>query len=179
MAAAYVGHMAPGGRVVVAALMQAGDEIRRIQHVAYRIGQLRRTHPAFGDDDRGIWERDPAFQPLREVLERLLVTYDWGEAFVALNLCLKPAVDDFVVTRLAGCARAAGDHSLAELLFALRADCAWQRAWTDALVTVTIADQPANREHVERWTAEWRPRAGRAIAALAEAVEAVTAGVAP
>ena len=37
----------------------------------------------------------PAWQPLRELIERLLVTYDWGEAFAALNLGAKPVLDAF------------------------------------------------------------------------------------
>jgi len=33
---------------------------------------------------KSLWENDPLWQPLRQFVERLLVTYDWGEAFVAL-----------------------------------------------------------------------------------------------
>ena len=32
-------------------------------------------------------------------MERLLVSYDWGEAFVALNLVLKPMIDDLFLKR--------------------------------------------------------------------------------
>ncbi len=54
-----------------------------IQRLAYRMAQLRRSRPSFGDDGaRSCGRRDPAWQPLRELIERLLVTYDWGEAFV-------------------------------------------------------------------------------------------------
>ena len=45
MVAAYVGQMAPSGRIAVAALFQCGDEIRRIQRFAYRLAQLARRRP--------------------------------------------------------------------------------------------------------------------------------------
>jgi toluene monooxygenase system protein E len=78
MAAAYVGQMAPSGRITLAAALQAADEMRRIQRIAIRMGQLRRVRPTFGDASKQTWEADPAWQPLRRCIERLLVTYDWG-----------------------------------------------------------------------------------------------------
>ena len=45
----------------------------------------------------------------RETLERLLVTFDFGEALVALNLCVKPALDEAVVA-LARAAKKSGDQ---------------------------------------------------------------------
>jgi toluene monooxygenase system protein E len=36
MIAAYVAQMAPGGRIVVAATFQAGDEARQVERLAYR-----------------------------------------------------------------------------------------------------------------------------------------------
>ena len=38
---------------------------------------------------RQRWEEDGAWQPLREAVENMLIAYDWGEAFVALNLAVK------------------------------------------------------------------------------------------
>jgi len=72
MTAAYVGSMAPGGRIVVACLFQAADEMRRIQRLAYRMRQLQGTHPGFGSESKSAW--DPHWQPLRAVIEKLLVT---------------------------------------------------------------------------------------------------------
>src|SRR5579863_1811445 len=80
MAAAYLGHVAPGGRIVIAALFQAADEIRRIQRLAYRQALLRSTRPGFGAEGKQAWEADPLWQPLRRLVEELLVAYDWGES---------------------------------------------------------------------------------------------------
>jgi hypothetical protein len=165
MAAAYIGSMAPSGRITVAAAMQAADETRRIQRIACRMAQLRRIRPTFGDASRQAWERDPAWQPLREVIERLLVTWDWGHALVALNGAVKPALDDFLFGIAEG-ARAAGDYQLGEFLFAFREDIAWQRAWTDALLQMVSEDRPSNMEAVRVWSAEWQGAAAHAVARL-------------
>jgi hypothetical protein len=157
MAAAYVGQMAPAGRIAVAALFQHGDEIRRIQRVACRLALLRRRRPEIGAEGRALWQSDPRWQPLRRALEKLLVTYDWGEAFVALNVCLKPMIDDLFLARLAERAERLGDHLDAQILRSLHEDCRWHQAWTAALVALATASRPENRAVIARWTAAWTP----------------------
>ena len=56
MLAAYVGQMAPSGRISIAAAFQAGDEMRRVQRLAYRMRQLQVTHPDFGGTALQIWQ---------------------------------------------------------------------------------------------------------------------------
>lgn len=158
---------APLRRIVMAAMFQAADEMRRIQRLAYRTVQLRGVRPSFGDGARDAWERDPAWQPLREAVERLLTAYDWGEAFVALNLVLKPAVDALFLGDLGRAAGRRGDRVLAGMLDLFAGDAAWQASWSRSLVEAALADRPANREPIDRWTAAWTPRAQRAAAALA------------
>ena len=130
MIASYVGSMAPSGRIAIAALFQAADEMRRIERIAVRLRQIQIAHPGFGSRSRAVWEGDPVWQPLRECVERLFVTYDWAEAFTALNLCLKPLVDALLTERVAALAARAGDHRLGEILGSLAEDCAWHREWS-------------------------------------------------
>jgi toluene monooxygenase system protein E len=171
MAAAYVGQMAPGGRLVVVTLMQAADEMRRIQGIAYRMRQLQRAHTSFGEASRAVWEEDPAWQPWRELIERLLVTYDWGEAFVALNLVVKPCFDDVFVRRLGRLARSRGDDVLAGLLFSFDEDCDWHREWTRAAVATAVDDDGGNRDVIDGWVERWQPLATRAVDAVGSLVE--------
>lgn len=163
MLAAYVAHMAPGGRVAIAAGLQAADEMRRVHMLAYRMRQLQETHAGFGDDSRALWQDDPIWQPLRRLIEHLLVTFDWGEAFTALNLVAKPAIDELLVTQLARLAASQGDEILAKLFLSLADDAAWQREWSAALVDHALASDPANREHLERWIEAWRQPVTEAI----------------
>jgi toluene monooxygenase system protein E len=165
MAAAYVAHMAPEGRILVAALFQVGDAMRCVQRLAYRLRQLQRRHEQLLGDGRRAWEDAPEWQPLRELIERLLVTYDWGEAFAALCLVVKPGFDAMVAA-LGVQARAAGDPVLPQLCFSLGEDAAWHQEWAIALAATAIADQPANRATLSEWVRRWAPRMDAAAAAL-------------
>jgi toluene monooxygenase system protein E len=169
MVAAYVGQMAPSGRIAVAALFQCGDEIRRIQRFAYRLALLARRRPDVGTAGRALWQSDPRWQPLRQAIEKLLVTYDWGEAFIALNVCLKPMIDDMFLLRLAELADGSRDHLDGQILRSLFEDCQWHRDWTQALLVLATGDRPDNRAVVRRWIDAWAPTvdaAARAAAAL-------------
>jgi toluene monooxygenase system protein E len=167
MVAAYIAHMAPSGRIVIAAMMQAADETRRVERLAYRMRQLQDIDPDFGANARARWETDPAWQPLRELIERLLVTYDWGEAFVALACVVKPRFDALFTAQLADIARRSGDDAFANVMFSLGEDARWHREWTRALLDVALADRPENRAVIEGWIVRWSPLAISAIAALA------------
>ena len=179
MVAAQVGHLAPGSRIAVAALFQCGDEIRRVQRFAYRVAQLAQTRPEIVAAGRALWQEAPAWQPARRAVERLLVTYDWGEALIALNVCLKPVVDELFLLRLAELAEAAGDHLDAQILRALYEDCAWHRDWTEALTTFAIQDRPANREVIAGWKAAWAPAVDEIARASAELLGIQPAGATP
>jgi toluene monooxygenase system protein E len=172
MSAAYVGHMAPSGRIAVAAAFQCGDEIRRVQRLAYRVAQLQRLRPGIAETGRALWQSDPGWQPLRRAMERLLVSYDWGEALIALNVCLKPVLDDVYLVRLAALAERAGDHLDAQILRSLSEDCEWHRAWTQAALDLAFADRPSNREVVAGWTRAWETTTRQVERAAAETLGA-------
>jgi len=163
MLAAYVAQMAPGGRIVVAATFQAGDEARRVERLAYRVRQIQMALPGFAADSKSLWEQDPRWQPLRRFIERLLVTYDWGEAFVGLNLVLKPIIDEFLLRHISDLALGHDDHLLGQIFYSLNEDCQWHRRWSQALIQTAIDDTPANRQLVQRWIDKWYPDALHAI----------------
>jgi hypothetical protein len=152
--------------VVVAGAFQAGDELRRLQHWAYRMRQLQELRAGFGEAAREQWQSHPAWQPLRRVLERLLVTYDFGEAFTALQLVVKPAIDELYMVQFAALALARGDRLFAALAQALEADCSWQRAWSDELVRVALREHPGNLAPLRDWVARWWPPVQAALAPL-------------
>jgi len=175
MVCAYVGQLAPSGRIVVTCLLQSADEVRRIERFAYRTRQLRESRPSFAVAARAAWEKDALWQPLRRALEQLLVTYPWGEAFAALNLCLKPAFDDLFTTRFAALARACGDDMFADMLFSLGEDARWHREWTAALARMTVEERPENLALIDTWTDEWNAITRAALAPFAPVFDAAQA----
>jgi hypothetical protein len=166
MLAAYVGQMAPAGRIVVASAFQAADELRRVQFFAYRMRQLQESHASFGNASKSVWLGDSQWQALRALIERLLVVYDFGEALIALNLVVKPLYDELFLRQFAVLALAQGDHIFERALHSLYEDGAWHRDWIAALLRHVFVDRPENRGVVERWVARYYPIAVDAIAPL-------------
>ncbi len=174
MTGLYVGQMAPTAFIINCANFQAADELRRIQRIAYTTKVLADAHDdslAATATARDAWERGAAWQPLREVLERLLAVRDWGEAFVALNLAVKPALDALVDLQLSDLAARNGDEYLSLLLAEFDLDARRSRAWTAALVTYAIEQDPAMADVVSGWLEAWRPGADAAVAGLAPLFE--------
>jgi toluene monooxygenase system protein E len=163
MIASYIGQMAPSGRLTITAALQSADEMRRIQRIAYRIRQLQQIYPGFGADSRTLWETDPIWQPLREVVEKLLITYDWAESFVGLNLVLKPLVDELFMKCVSDVALREDDYLLGQIFYSLNEDCQWHRQWSESLARMAIEDHPQNRSTIQAWVNQWYPLAARAV----------------
>ena len=171
MIASYVGQMAPSGRITIAAALQSADEMRRIQRIAYRIRQLQQIYRGFGADSRTLWQTDPIWQPLREVVEKLLVAYDWAESFIGLNVVLKPLVDELFMKCVSEVALREGDYLLGQIFYSLNEDCQWHRQWSESLVRMALEDNVGNRDTIQRWINQWYPLAARAVHTFALLLE--------
>jgi len=171
MVSLYVGQLAPSSYITNCAHFQAADEARRIQRLAYWTKVLDNAHGDGVADSaraREIWELDSAWQPLRKTLEELLVTYDWGEAFVALNVAVKPTLDALFNEALAELARRNGDGFLAELLGEFSRDSARSGDWTQALTTYILDnDSSLSAAVITPWIDKWTRSADAAMEAFA------------
>jgi toluene monooxygenase system protein E len=171
MIASYIGQMAPSGRITIAAALQSADEMRRIQRIAYRIRQLQQIYPGFAVDGKTLWQTDSLWQPLREVVEKLLIAYDWAESLVALNLVLKPLVDELFMKYLSDVALREDDYLLGQIFYSLNEDCQWHRQWSESLVRIVIEDNVRNLDTIQGWINQWYPLAARAVHAFASLLE--------
>jgi toluene monooxygenase system protein E len=167
MCTAYLGQMAPASYISNCAVFATGDLLRRVSLVAYRTRQLAdATGSRIGSIERVTWERHEAWQPARAALERLLTTYDWGECFTAMNLVLRPTLDQILLRQLADAAHDSGDDLTWLLLGSLAADADRCARWSIALTRYAIEQRPANRDVLLRWVTRWTPRAQAAAAGL-------------
>ncbi len=166
MLASYIGQMAPSGRIVITAALQAADEMRRVQRIAYRVRQLQQLYLAFATDSKARWQTDTLWQPLRIAIEKLLICYDWAESFVGLNLVLKPLMDELFMTHLSDLALREGDYLLGQVFYSLKEDCRWHREWSQALTRMVIEDNSHNRGTIQGWIEKWHPIAARALQAF-------------
>jgi toluene monooxygenase system protein E len=166
MASAYLVQMAPASTISNCAIFQAGDCLRWLSHTAYRTRELANACPelGFADAERRHWEEEPAWQGFRELVERALVVYDWGEAFVVLNLVLKPAVDEALFRELGRSARVYRDDLLSLMCESALRDSDRQRRWTGALVEFALQETD-NRQVILDWLERWTPLGEQAIEA--------------
>ena len=168
MGSAYLSQMAPASTISNCATYQTADTLRWLTHTAYRTRELAKSFEdiGFGAGERAIWENDPAWQGFRELVEKALVAYDWGESFVALNLIARPAVEETVLRALGQAARHNGDTLLGLLTDAQLVDADRARRWTGALVRFAVASE-GNGDALGRWIAKWAPLGDAAIDAFA------------
>ena len=177
MASAYVGQVSPASTITNCHYFQMADSMRWLSHTAYRTKELALSFPqhGFGENERDLWENDPLWQGMRELVEKALCVWDWGEAVVVLNLVVKPAIEEAVLRKLGDAARHNGDTLLALLTDAQLLDSARHRRWIAALVKMAV-ETPGNLEHMQGWISKWEPLADRAIetycAALPDAPDA-------
>jgi toluene monooxygenase system protein E len=172
MCTAYVGQMAPSSYITNCAAFGAADLLRGVSLMAYRTRELQRTYPelGFGVEDRRRWEQHPAWQGTRKAIELALAAYDWAESFTAVNLVLRPTLDDLWLRQLADVARANGDDETWLLLSNLQADARRCRRWSEALAKYALQKRPENASVLGKWVAKWAPRADDAVAGLASLI---------
>jgi toluene monooxygenase system protein E len=170
MVAAYVGALAPSGRITIPAAFQAADELRRVQRVCQWLSRSGVPAAELDALGRELWQQGSAFQPLRRLVERLLVTYDWGEALIALNGVIKPVFDRLWFEQLVAVAERHQDEVLEKILSSLGDDARWHEAWVVEFSRLAQAD-PANARAFARAVDEFRPRLSEAMLALLPAFD--------
>lgn len=164
MASAYVGQVSPASTITNCNYFQMADSLRWVSHTAYRTKELSTTFPdkGFGSDERAYWEKDPVWQGFRELMEKTLTVWDWGEAIVVLNLVAKPAIEESVLRKLGESARHNGDTLLGLITDAQLIDSARHRRWLGAFIKMAL-ETPGNLALIQGWIAKWEPLADKAI----------------
>ena len=165
---AYIGLMAPTGFITNPAALSTADMLRRVTLLAYRTRELQLAWPdaGYATGERAIWEDDEAWQPTRRAVELALTSYDWAEAFTAMNLVLLPTLDDVLLRQLGELAKAGGDQLTWLLTSFLRRDVDRRERWSGALAAFAINANAANAAVLRGWVDRWAPRADEAAHAL-------------
>jgi toluene monooxygenase system protein E len=170
---AYIGYMAPSSYITNAAAFSTADFLRRVTTVAYRTRELQIASPdsGIGSAERSLWEGHDGWRPARKAIEYALVSYDWGEAFTALNLVLAPTLEDVLLTQLGQVAKSNNDD-LTWLLTSFLAEDARRRGrWSRALAQEAVAQRPENRAVLGKWVGRWSALADDAALGLGKILE--------
>jgi toluene monooxygenase system protein E len=169
MCAAYLGQMAPSSYITNCAAFAAADVLRAASIVAYRTRELQRRFPdvGFGTKERQRWETDRIWQSTRKSVELALFAYDWAESFTAVNLVLRPTLDDLWLRQLGELAKANNDDETWLLLSNLQLDSKRCRNWSAALAKYALGKRAENLTVFRKWIDIWSPRADDAVTGLA------------
>jgi toluene monooxygenase system protein E len=175
---AYIGYMAPSSYITNAAGFATADFLRRVTLVAYRTRELQLAWPGsgIGAAERILWEEHDGWQLARKAVEYALVSYDWAEAFTALDLVLAPTLDDVLLTQLGQAAKRRGDEETWLLTSFLAEDSRRRARWSRALADLAMAQRPDNRAVFAKWIDRWSVLADEAALGLGQIFETL-AGV--
>jgi toluene monooxygenase system protein E len=167
---AYIGYMAPSSYITNAAGLATADFLRRVTTVAYRTRELQLAWPesGVGAAERTLWESHDGWQPARKAVEYALVSYDWAEAFTALDLVLAPTLDDVLLTQLGQVARRRGDDETWLLTSFLAEDSRRRARWSRALADLATDQRPENRAVLAKWIDRWSVLADEAALGLGQ-----------
>jgi propane monooxygenase small subunit len=117
------------------------------------------------------WGGDPAWQPVRENVERLTAVRDWAEAVVAANLAFEPLVGElFRSGFVMSTAAANGDFVTPTIMGVAESDFERDLAYTKDLIAPLVSDQEHGRHNTEvlgGWLSEWIPVSLNAARSLA------------
>ena len=173
MCAAYTIVLAPGSTVANCAVFEMADHFRWVSRISYRTAELAKHRPDLGfrRDERRHWKKSAGWQGYREMMERLLATYDWGEAMIALNVVAMPSIDAGL-SALAAAARQNGDTLTGLLIDAQQKDSERRNRWVGAFVGFALAREE-NRGVIRGWVDRWASKGQKAIDAYCKELESL------
>jgi toluene monooxygenase system protein E len=179
MSSTYVMQMAPSSTISNCATFQAADFLRRVTHTSYRTYELSMTYPdaGFGTAERDIWEKAGQFQPMRELVEKQLVSYDWSEAVVSLCFVVLPMLSEGVLKPLSEASHQGNDTLMPMLIDSQLHDARRHARWATEFYQVLAAGNDGNEGVTQKIIDKWVPLADAAIQAYIAAIpnSAVTA----
>lgn len=124
------------------------------------------------------WTEAETWQPLRRLVEDLLVVEDWFELYVAQNFALDGLMYPLVYERFDTEMARHGGSAVAMLTEFMVDWFAENNRCVDAFLKTAAKESDDNRELLSRWTREWSVRAAEALLPVAELAlgdQAVTA----
>lgn len=160
MESAYLAGLAPTSSIINVFIFMAMDQMRRVQRIAQRIKMLDVVYPTYGfaRESRKLWEESPIFQPAREVLERMLVAYDWGEALTAFGLNVKFTMEELLLLHLPNRMAKMGDDMQLHISRSFYSDAIRHRNQIAEIYRLALQREPTLKsvviEYMDKWYSE-------------------------
>lgn len=165
MAHQHVQRFALSPTVACCAQLQVMDKLRSAER---SLEWFDAIHPDGEALIAEAWMSSAAMQPLRKLLEEILIVQDWAEIIVAVNVALLGILQPFQREVFVRGGRANADFVTAALGAAFAKDGTRHAAWGDSFVKLTQTEE-ANATVVSDWLDRYVPDAVAAIETLAAA----------
>lgn len=141
----HVIRYALGTPIEQCATYQAFDKTGRSQWITLWAMNMQEHHGDFLDHGKNVLLNEPAFQPLRRYVEKILVTDDWAEVLVAQNLTLDLLLGNLMYSRFNREAVRRGDIHLSILNLVVMKQSNWHAEWAFVLFQALAQDQAKSR----------------------------------
>ncbi|MEB3100256.1 toluene hydroxylase [Ferviditalea candida] len=141
----HVIRYALGTSIEQCSTFQSFDKTGRAQWITQWAMNMEAHHGDFLGFGKEIFMSQPAFQALRSYVEEVLVTDDWGEVLVALNLTLDPLLGNLIYRDFNRLALKHGDTHLAGLNYAIIKQMDWHADWAFALFGLLAEERATSR----------------------------------
>lgn len=152
--------------IIAPAIMHAMDNLGVAQYLT-RLG-LMLGDAELLDAAKAQWLNDPAWQPLRHLVEDTFVLRDFMEIFTAQNLVMDGLLYPLVYDRFVDDKLTAMGGSAIAMLTAFMPNWFTQCSkWVDAALKTVVAESDENKVIVSAWTRQWRQRMLDALAPIA------------
>ena len=172
----YITAYGYGTAITQATMFQTMDCLGLAQYLS-RIGLLLDGNTGASlAQGKTLWLEHPAWQGLRRLVERMMVTPDWFELFVAQNLVLDGLLQPLVFQHYER--RISTEHGPA-LSLVTEFMTHWfdeTARWVDATIKTAVAESPANAELLHGWTTHWREAVQQALQPYAAEIFGADAG---
>ena len=166
----YVTAYGWGTAITQATMFHTMDRLALAQHLS-RIGLLLDGNTSESlKRGKSLWMEHEAWQGVRRLIEKLMVTKDWFELFVAQNLILDGLLHPLVYREFQQ--RIEGEVGPA-LNLTTEFMTTWfdeTSRWVDSIVTIAAAESPANADLLRGWVASWEGRIREALMPYARAL---------
>jgi phenol/toluene 2-monooxygenase (NADH) P1/A1 len=145
-----------GTAVTQATIFHTMDRLGLAQYLS-RIGLLLDGNT--GDSltlGKSLWMEHAAWQGLRRLAEKMMVTRDWFEVFVAQNLVLDGLIYPLVFQRFEAKVSRAQGPALSLLTEFMNQWFDETSRWVDAVLKGTAAESAENAARLGAWASAWR-----------------------
>ncbi|GEM_PF-6701851 len=137
-------------------------------HVCHNVDLCRfyRQHVGGFDRAAAIWDEAPDIQPLRRLVEDLMVIEDWAEAIVAFDFVLEQVMEPIYLVEWPRLGLRCGDPVLWSVSQVMWAQESYHADLARAFVKYVLDAHAENRPLVQAWIDRWFPRAAEATRRL-------------